>query len=57
MHDDKDRVKAAKEEFLELKRFEVVSSMDGSFEIMRKGTSKGEAVKKICEYYGINRKK
>lgn len=55
MNDDKDRVKVAKKDFLELKRFEVVSSMDGSFEIMKKGTSKGEAVKKICEYYGINR--
>ncbi|WP_346890297.1 Cof-type HAD-IIB family hydrolase [Clostridium sp. UBA1056] len=55
MDDDKDRVRVAKKDFLELKKFEVVSSMDGSFEIMKKGTSKGEAVKKICEYYGINR--
>jgi len=55
VHEDKERVIAAKQEFLELKSFEVVSSMDGSFEIMRKGTSKGEAVKKICEYYGIDR--
>jgi len=44
-----------KEEFLNLKSFEVVSSMESSFEIMKKGTSKGEAVKKICEYYGIHR--
>ncbi len=55
VHEDKERVIAAKEEFLNLKSFEVVSSMDGCFEIMRKGTSKGEAVRKICEYYGIHR--
>ncbi|HBL07360.1 MAG TPA: Cof-type HAD-IIB family hydrolase [Clostridium sp.] len=55
VHEDKERVIAAKEEFLNLKSFEVVSSMESSFEIMKKGTSKGEAVKKICEYYGIHR--
>jgi Cof subfamily protein (haloacid dehalogenase superfamily) len=53
--DDKARVENAKKDFVELKRFEVVSSMDGCFEIMKKGTSKGEAVKKICDYYGISR--
>ncbi|MFR1710273.1 MAG: Cof-type HAD-IIB family hydrolase [Clostridium sp.] len=53
--DNKENVKAAKDDFLKLNKFEVVSSMNGSFEIMKKGTSKGEAVKKICEYYGIDK--
>ncbi len=52
---DKETIQEAKKEFLKLGEFEVVSSMNNSFELMKNGTSKGAAVKKICEYYGINR--
>lgn len=52
---DNKKIEAAKKEFLELDKFEVVSSMNNSFEVMKKGISKGAAVKKLCDYYGINR--
>ncbi len=52
---DKEKIQEAKKEFLKLGEFEVVSSMNNSFEVMKSGVSKGAAVKKICEYYGIDR--
>lgn len=52
--DDGDKVLQAKERFLSLDKFEVVSSFNKSFEVMPRGTSKGNAVKKICEYYGVH---
>lgn len=52
--DDGDKVLQAKERFLSLDKFEVVSSFSKSFEVMPRGTSKGNAVKKICEYYGVH---
>lgn len=52
--DDGDKVLQAKDKFLSLDKFEVVSSFSKSFEVMPRGTSKGNAVKKICEYYGVH---
>lgn len=52
----KDKLKEAKEELIECsKDLEVVSSWDDNFEIMKKGSSKGEAVKKLAKYLGISR--
>lgn len=55
MDDDGEKIKKAKEEFISLNKFQVVSSLDSSFEIMPRGTSKGNAVRKLCEYYEIPR--
>ncbi|MEG1254191.1 Cof-type HAD-IIB family hydrolase [Clostridium sp.] len=52
---DGEKIKLAKKEFAKLGKFEVVSSLDNSFEVMSKGTSKGNALKKVCDYYGIDR--
>lgn len=50
-----DLVKARKElEDLNL-NIEIVSSWDDNFEIMKKGSSKGQAVKALAEYLGINK--
>ena len=38
-----------------LDKYEIVSSFESSFEIMPKETSKGMAVKRVCEYYNIDR--
>ena len=35
--------------------FEVVSSRFDNFEVMNKGVSKGNSVKILADYYGINR--
>lgn len=51
-----DKIKAAREELERMDRFHIVSSMRDSFEIMKKGTSKGRAVEKICSIYGIDKK-
>lgn len=53
--DDAKKIKEAKDEFIKLNRFQVVSSMKNAFEVMAKTTSKGNALKKICDYYGIDR--
>lgn len=53
--EDGEKVKEAKEEFTKLNKFQVVSSMKNSFEVMARTTSKGNALKKICDYYGIDR--
>ncbi|MEG2291119.1 MAG: Cof-type HAD-IIB family hydrolase [Clostridium sp.] len=52
---DGEKIKLAKKEFVELGDFEVVSSLKNSFEVMRKGTSKGNALRRVCDYYGIDR--
>lgn len=52
----KDKLKDAKEELiLCTKDLEVVSSWDDNFEIMKRGSSKGEAVKKLAKYLGVSR--
>lgn len=53
--DDEKKTKEAKNEFIKLNKFQVVSSMKNTFEVMAKTTSKGNALKKICDYYGIDR--
>lgn len=53
--DDAKKIKEAKDEFIKLNKFQVVSSMKNTFEVMAKSTSKGNALKKICDYYGIDR--
>lgn len=53
--DDAKKTKEAKNEFIKLNKFQVVSSMKNTFEVMDKSTSKGNALKKICDYYGIDR--
>lgn len=52
---DKEKLLKAKEEFIKLDRFEVVSSWDNNFEIMKKNTNKGNAVCKLAEILGIRR--
>lgn len=53
--EDEEKMRKAKLEFIQLNKFEVVSSMKNSFEVMAKNTSKGNALRKICDYYGIDR--
>lgn len=52
---NEEKIKAAKAEFINLDKFQVVSSYKNCFEVMAKTTSKGNALKKICDYYGIHR--
>lgn len=44
-----------KEELKALDKYEVVSSGNNNFEIMKKGSSKGEAVKRLAEILGIKK--
>ncbi len=53
--DDINKIRQAKNAFLNLEGFEVVSSLENNFEIMVKGTSKGQGVKILCDYYGFTR--
>lgn len=53
--EDSEKIIRAKNEFIKLNKFQVVSSIKNSFEIMAKETSKGNALKKICDFYGIDR--
>lgn len=53
--EESEKIIRAKNEFIKLNKFQVVSSMKDSFEIMAKATSKGNALKKICDFYGIDR--
>jgi Cof subfamily protein (haloacid dehalogenase superfamily) len=55
IHEDIDRIKAAKEEMLTFKEFEVVSSFTNNFEVMNSGVSKGRAVEILSAYYNIKR--
>ncbi|MGL4772694.1 MAG: Cof-type HAD-IIB family hydrolase [Clostridium sp.] len=50
-HDD---LLKAKAELLSTGEFEVVSSGPHNFEVMKKGTSKGNAIKKLAQILGIN---
>lgn len=51
----KDKLKEAKEELIACTTdLEVVSSWDDNFEIMKKGSSKGEAVQMLAKYLGIS---
>lgn len=52
---DKEKLQKAKEEFIKLDRFEVVSSWDNNFEIMKKETSKGNAAKELAKVLGIDK--
>lgn len=52
---DGEKIKKAKAEFIKLNRFQVVSSFKNSFEVMSNTTSKGNALKKLCDYYKISR--
>lgn len=45
----------AKNKFINLNKYEVVSSGLNNFEIMKKGTSKGTAVSKLAEILGISK--
>ena len=44
-----------KEKIKALNKYEVVSSGDNNFEVMKKGSSKGDAVKRLAEALGIKR--
>ncbi|MDK0840102.1 Cof-type HAD-IIB family hydrolase [Clostridium perfringens] len=51
----KDKLKEAKEELIACTTdLEVVSSWDDNFEIMKKGSSKGEAVQMLAKYLGVS---
>lgn len=52
---DKELLAKAKAEMQKHEDLEVVSSWDNNFEIMPKGTSKGEAVKRLAQMLGIKR--
>lgn len=52
---DKEKLNKAKNELLSLNKYEVVSSWDNNFEVMKKNTNKGSAVKALSEILGINR--
>lgn len=51
----KEQIQKAKEEFKALGKYEVVSSWSNNFEIMKKGTSKGNAVKQLAKMLGVKR--
>lgn len=51
----KENLFKVKEELKSIGKFEVVSSGSNNFEIMKKGSSKGDAVKRLAEILGINR--
>lgn len=53
--DDGEKINRAKEEFKKLNKFQVVSSLKNSFEIMSKSTSKGKALSRLCDYYEISK--
>lgn len=53
--DNDEELLKAKNEFLSLGRYEVVSSGLNNFEVMKKGTSKGNAVKHLSEMLNINK--
>ena len=53
--EDLENLQNAKNTLKDMQDFEVVSSRYDNFEVMNKGVSKGNAVKILAEYYGINR--
>ena len=52
--EDLEKLQNAKNTLINMKEFEVVSSNFNNFEVMNKGVSKGNAVKILADYYGIN---
>ena len=50
---DSEILEKARQEILNLKSLEVVSSLGDNFEIMNKGVSKGKGVQKLAEFYGL----
>ena len=52
--EDIEKIQKAKTFIRDMSGFEVVSSRFDNFEVMNKGVSKGSAVKKLADYYGIN---
>jgi len=52
--DDLENLENAKNALRNMENFEVVSSRFDNFEVMNKGVSKGNAVKILADYYGIN---
>lgn len=55
MHDDNERILAAKEELRKYEELEVVSSLKDNFEVMCKGVSKGRGVEVLANMYGFKR--
>jgi len=53
--EDLENLQNAKNTLRDMQDFEVVSSRYDNFEVMNKGVSKGNAVKILAEYYGINK--
>lgn len=54
-HKNQEEVLKAKKEFMNLNKYEVVISGDHNFEVMKKGTSKGNAVKQLAKMLNINK--
>ncbi|MBZ9689039.1 Cof-type HAD-IIB family hydrolase [Clostridium estertheticum] len=52
--EDLEKLQSAKNILRDMEDFEVVSSRFDNFEVMNKGVSKGNAVKILADYYGIN---
>ena len=52
---DIEKIRKAKISLRDMNDFEVVSSHFDNFEVTNKGVSKGNAVKILADYYGINR--
>lgn len=55
MDDDIERINNIRKELSVYKNIEIVSSWQGSLDIMYKGVSKGKALKELCNIYGINK--
>lgn len=53
--ENRDEMQKAKNEFIDLNKYEVVSSSLYNFEVMRKDTSKGNAVKHLAKMLNISR--
>ncbi len=53
--DNSEEILKAKNEFISLNKYEVVISGPNNFEVMKKGTSKGNAVKYLSEMLNINK--
>lgn len=53
--DNSEEILKAKNEFISLNKYEVVISGPNNFEVMKKGTSKGNAVKHLSEMLNINK--
>lgn len=52
---NRELIDKVKKEIRALNKYEVVSSGENNFEVMRKGISKGRAVKELAEFYNIKR--